>query len=173
MTVPDTIKPFALVSLSDMPHVYASDFVVLMKTLARATEDNPVPDRADAHGEAKDLRLLAAWYELDIDPAFGEKPPDDGPKDVLRFPTTVKNCLTGAAAAGAPPDLGIRRKAGRRFVAAFARMRGTLPILVTLPHSGECGYPKIKVGRRTRRHRTAYAGRLPTSGGTPGGRESS
>ncbi len=31
--------------------------------------------------------LISAWYELNIDPTFGEKPaPDDAPKDVLRFP---------------------------------------------------------------------------------------
>lgn len=31
--------------------------------------------------------LISAWYELNIDPTFGERPaPDDAPKDVLRFP---------------------------------------------------------------------------------------
>ena len=30
--------------------------------------------------------LVSAWYELNIDPTFGEKPTPDAPRDVLRFP---------------------------------------------------------------------------------------
>jgi hypothetical protein len=31
--------------------------------------------------------LISAWYELGIEPVFGQaRPEDDGPRDVLRFP---------------------------------------------------------------------------------------
>jgi len=30
--------------------------------------------------------LIAAWYELGIEPVFGKRTADDGPRIILRFP---------------------------------------------------------------------------------------